>query len=345
MHAAAAAVTTAADGLHVETPLLLHRPLSVALGKTVLLKMDNLQPSGSFKLRGISLLCQRAVAAGAVHLVCPSGGNAGFAAAVAGVALGVRITVVVPQSTAEGVRHAIAAIGARVLVEGRIWDDANAAALRLCDAPGAVYIPPFDHPDIWDGNATVIDEALRQATAAARASPAASSNRAMPFDAVVCSVGGGGLLCGVLEGLHRNGLAQVPVLAVETTGAASYAAALAAGKPVSLDAIDTVATSLGARKVAQAAVDWRTRHDIRSIVVTDADAVDACVRFADDLRVLVEPACGAALAVGYRNLPALQEFSRPLFIVCGGIGIDLATLGVLQQRFTAPAVSSANTAQ
>ncbi len=335
--------------LHISTPLLLHRPLSALLGKQVLLKMDNLQPSGSFKLRGIGLMCQRAVATGATHLVCPSGGNAGFAAAVAGVALEVRTTVVVPRTTGEAVRQAIIAIGATVKVHGDAWDEADAEARRLCGMPGAVYIPPFDHPDIWEGNASLIDEAVRQAAAIGRAAaPASAADAAdaaaaaaapdsamsrMPFDVVVCSVGGGGLLCGVLEGLHRNGLADVPVLAVETTGAASFAAAIAAGAPVALPAIDTVATSLGARRVARAACDWRLRHDIRSVVVSDAEAVDACVRFADDLRALVEPACGAALAVGYANLPALAEFSRPLFIVCGGIGIDLATLGVLQQRF------------
>lgn len=330
--------------LHIPTPLLLHRPLSAALGKQVLLKMDNLQPSGSFKLRGIGLMCQRAVAAGASHLVCPSGGNAGFAAAVAGAALGVRTTVVVPQTTGENVRRAIAAIGAKVLVHGSVWDEANAEAQRLCDLPGAVHIPPFDHPDIWEGNASIIDEAVLQAAAIGRPAsvagaidgaqgPAESLMSQVPFDVVVCSVGGGGLLCGVLEGLHRNGLADVPVLAVETAGAASFAAAIDAGCPVTLPAIDTVATSLGARRVAQAACHWRLRHDIRSVVVSDSDAVDACVRFADDLRALVEPACGAALAVGYADLPALAGFSRPLFIVCGGIGIDLATLHGLQRRF------------
>ena len=320
--------------MHGVTPLLVHRPLSAALGAQVLLKMDNLQPSGSFKLRGIGLLCQRAVAAGATQLICPSGGNAGFAAAVAGVALGVRTTVVVPQTTAESVRRAIAAIGdtVLVLVHGPVWDEANLEALRLCDMPGAIYIPPFDHPDIWEGNATVIDESVRQAAAIS-----CDDVSGAPFDVVICAVGGGGLLCGVLEGLHRNGLAHVPVLAVETAGAASYAAALAAGKPVSLAAIDTVATSLGARRVAQTACDWRLRHDIRSVVVSDAQAVDACVRFADDMRTLVEPACGAALAVGYGDLAALRGFSRPLFIVCGGIGIDLATLSLLQRRFAPPA--------
>ncbi|MBC7414928.1 MAG: pyridoxal-phosphate dependent enzyme [Herminiimonas sp.] len=314
--------------LHIQTPLLLHRRLAAALGKPVWLKMENAQPSGSFKLRGIGLLCQRAVAAGATHLVCPSGGNAGFAAAVAGVALGVQTTVVVPVTTGEAVRRAIADIGAALIVHGAAWDDANGEALRLCSAPGTVYIPPFDHPDIWDGNATVIDEALQQALLSVPGD--------MPFDVVICSVGGGGLLCGVLEGLHRNGLAHVPVIAVETEGAASYAAALAAGEPVTLAAITSVATSLGARRVAQAAFDWHRRHDIISVVVSDAAAVDACIRFADDLRVLVEPACGAALAVAYGDMPPLRRFSRPLVIVCGGIGCDLATLAALQKKFALP---------
>ncbi len=314
--------------LHIQTPLLLHRRLSSVLGKSVWLKMDNEQPSGSFKLRGIGLLCQRAVAAGATHLVCPSGGNAGFAAAVAGVALGVRATVVVPATTAAAVRRSITDIGAELIVHGASWDDANLEALRLCAAPGAVYIPPFDHPDIWDGNATVIDEVLAQARQAMHGDAA--------FDVVICSVGGGGLLCGVVEGLQRNGMAHVPVLAVETEGAASYAAAMKAGELVTLPAIASVATSLGACRVAQAALDWSQRHEIVSVLVSDSQAVDACVRFADDLRVLVEPACGAALAVLYQNLPQLGRFFRPLVIVCGGIGIDLATLAALQARFSLP---------
>ena len=320
-------------GLHIETPLLQHRQLSAASGRAVWLKLDNLQPSGSFKLRGIGLLCQRAVAAGATDLVCPSGGNAGFAAAVAGVALGVRTTVVVPSTTAAAVVEAIAAIGATVVVHGVVWDEANGEALRLCGQQGVVYISPFDHPAIWNGNATVIDEAVRQLALVQTEAGNASDSASDSFDVVICSVGGGGLLCGVLEGLHRNGMAQVPVLAVETAGAASYAAALAAGTPVRLDAITSVATSLGARQVAQAAVDWRLRHDITSVVVSDADAVDACLRFAADLRMLVEPACGAALAVAYGDLPVLQRFRRPLFIVCGGIAVDLATLASLKQRF------------
>ncbi|MFC6522588.1 pyridoxal-phosphate dependent enzyme [Undibacterium arcticum] len=278
--------------LHIQTPLLEHRSLSAQLDKQVWLKMESSQPSGSFKLRGIGVLCQRAVAKGATHLVCPSGGNAGFAAAVSGAALGVRTTILVPQTTPETVRQAIRAIGAELIVEGGVWDDTNQAALRLCDQPGAVYIPPFDHPDIWDGNATLIDEAASQSQ----------------FDVVICSVGGGGLLSGIVQGLHRNGLAHVPVIAVETEGAASLQAAMQAGELVTLPAITSIASTLGARRVAQQAFDWTRRHDIRSITVSDAQAVDACLRFANDMRTLVEPACGAALAVAYQYPDLLTEF-------------------------------------
>ncbi|HYD81292.1 MAG TPA: pyridoxal-phosphate dependent enzyme [Paucimonas sp.] len=308
--------------LHITTPLLRHAALARTLGKDVLLKMENLQPAGSFKQRGIGTMCARAATDGVTHFVCPSGGNAGFAAAVAGAALGVRTTIVVPQTTSETVRGKIRAIGADVVVHGAAWIEANEEALRMCRAPGTLYVPPFDHPDIWDGNATLIDEAVAQA----RESHAG-------FDAVICSVGGGGLLCGVLEGLHRNALAHVPVIAVETEGAASLHAAVRAGEVVTLPAITSIATTLGSSRVAPQAFEWTRRHDLRSVVVSDRDAVEACLRFADDMRMLVEPACGAALAVAYQNLPALADIERPLIVVCGGIGVDLEKLSEWRARF------------
>jgi L-serine/L-threonine ammonia-lyase len=304
--------------LHITTPLLPHDALSAALGKTVLLKVESLQPSGSFKLRGIGRMCQRAVEAGARQLICPSGGNAGFAAAVAGRSLGVPTTILVPHSTPESVRRQIAALGATVVVHGSVWDEANEEALRRCASGEAAYVPPFDHPDIWDGNATLIDEAVTQAEGG--------------FDVVVCAVGGGGLLCGVLEGLYRNKLEHVPVIAVETEGAASLHAAVKAGQLVTLPAITSIATTLGAKRVARAAFDWTRRHPIHSVTVSDTQALDACLQFADDLRILVEPACGAALAVAYQGLEVLAPYRRPLLVVCGGIAVDLAKLGVWRQE-------------
>jgi len=278
---------TQTKSLHHRTPLLEHRELSLQLKKSVWLKMENTQPSGSFKLRGIGTFCQRAVLRGASHFVCPSGGNAGFAAAISGAALGIKTTILVPESTSESVRAAIKAIGVELIVIGSVWDETNQAALAMCRVENAVYIPPFDHADVWDGNATLIDEAFEE------------TGLVNAFDVVICSVGGGGLLAGVVQGLQRNRLSRVPVIAVETEGAASFYAAVQAGQVVTIPEINTIATTLGSKRVAQRAFDLTGEHQIHAVTVTDKQATDACVRFANDMRTLVEPACGAALAVAY----------------------------------------------
>jgi L-serine/L-threonine ammonia-lyase len=311
--------------LHLNTPLLPAPPqllgerLGERLGgRAAWLKMDALQPSGSFKLRGVGHLVQQRVAEGAKAVVCASGGNAGLAAALAARACGVPAAIVVPQTTLPAVREAIAARGAQVHVHGSVWDEAHEHALALAAQRGAVYVHPFDHPLLWQGHASLVDEVVAAG---------------VHFDAVVTSVGGGGLLAGIVEGLRRNGLTRVPVVAVETEGAASFAAALAAGEPVRLPAITSIATSLGARRVMQRAVDAAREHEIISVVVSDAQAVQGCLRAADALRVLVEPACGAAIAAVDARPDVFGRFQAPLIEVCGGTGVTLAQLASWRTQF------------
>jgi L-serine/L-threonine ammonia-lyase len=296
--------------LHVHTPVWESPRLSELLGAPVLLKMEALQPAGSFKTRGMGRICQERAAAGARRLVCASGGNAGLATAYAGRRLGLPTTVVVPQSTGEWARAAIRREGAEVIAHGAVWDEAHAFAQTLL-GDDAAYIHPFDDPLAWAGNSTLVDEL------------AAEGPRP---GAVVLSVGGGGLLCGVVEGMLRVGWGDVPVLAVETEGAASYAAALAAGAPVTIDAIRTIAVTLGARRVAARAVELAGLHPIHSRLVSDRAALGACLRFADDHRVLVEPACGAALAAVEQRPDAIVGRGPVVVIVCGGAGVSLNLL-------------------
>ncbi|MFB2604888.1 pyridoxal-phosphate dependent enzyme, partial [Rhizobium phaseoli] len=117
--------------LHLDTPLARTAPDYSASGKPLWLKLDALQPSGSFKLRGVGRLCRHEVDKGAREIFCASGGNAGIAAAYAGRALGVPVTIVVPETTAADVRQTIAATGANVLVYGAVFDEANAHAVEL----------------------------------------------------------------------------------------------------------------------------------------------------------------------------------------------------------------------
>ena len=197
-----------------------------------------------------------------------------------------------------------------MVVHGASWMEANALAQDMVTATDA-FLHPFDDPLLWQGHASLIDEA-----AAAGMKP----------DVVVLSVGGGGLLAGVAEGLARNGWGDVRVLAVETQGADSLARSLQAKSRITLPAITSLATTLGARQVCRQAFDLSTQRPIHSAVVSDQAAVSACLQFADDHRVVVEPACGAALAAVYRRLSELDRFSAILVVVCGGVTVSLGQL-------------------
>ncbi len=298
--------------LYVVTPLWHSAPLSAAAGLPVWLKMEAFQPSGSFKSRGMGAACQRIAAQGVRRVVCASGGNAGLAVAYAGRQLGLAVTIVAPVTTSARARELIAAEGAELLIHGDSWDDSQVYAAELARREGAGNIHAFDDAQVWDGHASMIGE-----IAAAGVKPGM----------VVLSVGGGGLLCGVLQGLHAAGWGDTPVLAVETEGAASLAASVQAGRLVTLDKITSLATTLGARRVAAQALDWTRRHAVIPWVVSDRAAVDACLRFADDHRVLVEPACGAALAAVYQPAAHLAGSGPLVVIVCGGAGV---TRGLLE---------------
>ena len=289
--------------LHIETPLLSSDAFPAAgSGKRVWLKMEALQPSGSFKLRGIGHACEAYAARGACRIVASSGGNAGLAAAHAARALGLPALVVVPETTSTRARALLARAGAEVRVHGLSFQEANAHAQALL-GPQDAFIHPFDDPLLWEGHASMIDEVARAG---------------LRPDAVVLAVGGGGLLSGVVAGLRRQGWNEVPVFAVETVGADSYARSLAAGERIVLPAIASIATSLGARQVSQHAFDLARTHPITPVVVSDREAVAACLRFMDEHRVVVEPACGAALALAWQEGGPLAAFDKVLVIVCGG---------------------------
>ncbi|MBM3104019.1 pyridoxal-phosphate dependent enzyme [Pseudomonas sp. V1] len=298
--------------LHIETPLLASRPLSLASGLDIWLKLDALQPSGSFKLRGIGLACETYAKQGKRRFVSSSGGNAGIAVAYAGRSLGLAVTVVVPETTTERAKQLIRQEEAQVIVHGKAWHEANALALSLLGEDDA-YIHPFDDPLLWQGHASMIDEV---------------ATSGVKPDAVVVAVGGGGLLSGVCEGLARNGWSDVPVFAVETAGAASLAAAMAHKAWVALDSVQTVATSLAAKQVCKRAFEWSQERPVYSHVVSDQDALDACERFLSDQRILVEPACGAALALAYAPSDTLKRYQRVLVVVCGGV---TATIDQIRQ--------------
>ena len=297
------------ESLHIKTPLWKSEPLSKRLGKEVYLKMDCFQPTGAFKARGISNLCQEYKEQGVSHIVSASGGNAGIAAAYAARKLGLKATVFVPTITKQLFIDRIKAQGANVVIHG---DDFSQSGMRaqefMKEQPEKCgFVSPFDHPAIWAGHSSIIDEVIDEMEKP---------------DAIVVAVGGGGLAIGLIEGLQRHGWGDIPIYGVETRGCASFAAAMKAGKLVSLDKIDTIATSLGAKKIAEKLFELAQTYPITPITVSDRDAINGVRSFLDDHLVLVEPACGTALSVVYNKHPLLADKKRILIIVCGGVGIN-----------------------
>ncbi|PNY25392.1 L-serine dehydratase/L-threonine deaminase [Tolypocladium capitatum] len=317
------------------TPCVRSPQLSRIAGCNVYLKLDNLQPSGSFKSRGIGNLMTRAAAnaTGHVHFYCSSGGNAGLACATSAVALRRPATIVIPMTTSDLLKNKLLDLGVQVHQTGKnlaVADEYLRTQLLAKD-PHGIYVPPFDHPHVWDGASSIVPELRDQMD--------------VPMDAIVCSVGGGGLFNGLMQGIESfpwSG-SKPHVVCVETAGADSLNASIRANSHVTLPEITSIATSLGCSRVSAETWRWCQYPNTHSLVVSDADAAISCVRFADDARHLVEISCGAALATVYRG-DLRETLGRGLtddewarknivIIVCGGSGVTLSILDQYRKEY------------
>ncbi len=297
--------------LHINTPLAHSQFLENTIHKSVYFKLDALQPSSSFKLRGIGRLCQQYANEGVHEFIASSGGNAGISVAYCGKHLGIPTTIFLPSTSHQLFVNEIQSYGAHVVIAGDVWDDAHLAASEHAKNNHAAYIPPFDHPVLWNGHATLIHEV---------------DDAGLRPDAVIAAVGGGGLACGILEGMHQRGWHHVPLIAVETEGADCFAHSIRAKQMVTLDKITSRATSLGAKHVAPKLMTWLTQHEIHSVVVTDSQAEQGARAFANDKRILVEISAGAALSLVYGNHPILKPYRTILVEVCGGVNVSFFSL-------------------
>jgi len=323
------------EGFHINSPLIESTKLGNLLGNgtRVLLKMDSLQPSGSFKIRGVGNTCSKKVHLhGCKKLLIASGGNAGVATAYSGMKLGVETTIVIPSTTPVFMRVLLESFGATVVLHGNTFDDANELAMKMAaENKEYSYVHPYDDPDVWEGHTSIIQEIFEH-----------SLMKNQKPAAIVTVCGGGGLVCGIIHGLRKVGWSDVPLVVSETEGANSLSEALKAGKLVTLPAMTSIAKTLGAKTVCQEVFDLSQQHPVKSVVVSDKLAVDACIKFADDHRTLVEAACGAGLACVYQKLDPLMNILEDsnlkekivIVIVCGGNNASLKTIEEWKQQFS-----------
>lgn len=285
--------------LHIPTPLIESRPLSLAAGRNIWLKLDALQPCGSFKLRGVGHACEVHYARGARHLVSSSGAMPAWRWPTPGANWGA---------------------GDRGGARDHHRTGQGAAAPGKCQGTGTRQLVAGSQRTGTDPGRRwrCLHSPLRRPAAVGRACQPGRRSGCGRLQARCGRAvgGGGGLLSGVVEGLQRNGWADVPVLAVETTGAASLHAAMQAGHTVALPRIASIAGSLGAKRVAEQALACTRRQPVHSHLVSDRAALQACERFLQDHRLLVEPACGAALALAY-DASAMARYPNVLVVVCG----------------------------
>jgi threonine dehydratase len=306
------------DGVVRTTPVEHSRALQARVGGPVYLKCENLQRTGSFKLRGgYTRIARMAAADRARGVVAASAGNHAQGVALAANLLGAAATVYMPLVAPLPKIAATRAYGAEVRLVGSTVDDALVAAQAYAAESGSVFIHPFDHPDVIAGQGTVGLEIMEQC-------PDART--------VLVPTGGGGLVSGIgvaIKATHPD----VAVIAVQADAAAAFPGSLAAGQPLALDAMATMADG-----IAVGCPGVVTFDHVQSVVddvvcVSEVALSRALLLCLERVKLLVEPAGVAAVAA---ILEEPRRFPPPVVAVLSGGNIDpVLLLRVIQHGMIA----------
>jgi threonine dehydratase len=260
-------------------------------GREVVFKLEHLQLSGSFKLRGAVNALSRGDRP--ARVVTASGGNHGLAVATAATLLDIPATVYVPESAPESKARRIEATGATLVRHGATYAEAAKAALAAV-TPQDRYLPAYDHPDVIAGQGTMGAETVAEVP---------------EVDAVLVAVGGGGLAAGTALGIGDR-----TTVAVEPEGCNALHAALDAGRPVDTELNSIASSALGATRVGDLPFAILNSPRTRSVLVTDAEILAAQELLWEEYRLAVEPAAAAPLAAWLADrVPA----ELPCIVLCG----------------------------
>lgn len=267
--------------------------------RTVVLKLELLQHTGSFKPRGAFNRVLSATVPDA-GLIAASGGNHGLAVAHVAHELGLRAEIFVPETTPSTKLDRLRAFGAGVdvVVGGALYADAQEASTARAAVTGALVVHPYDQPKVVAGQGTMAREVDDQVPDA---------------DVVLIAVGGGGLIAGAAcwfaDSLH--------IVAVEPATSRAMGAALEAGQPVDVDVSGVAADSLGARRVGDLAFAAAQAASVAHVAVDDDD-IRAAQRWAwNALRLVVEPGGATALAAVMSGSWTAVDGDRVVVVVCG----------------------------
>lgn len=275
-------------------PYVRHTPLlrTEVDGRTVLLKLEHLQRSGSFKLRGAT----NALLSGdrPERVVTASGGNHGLAVATAAATVGVPATVFVPETVPAAKARRIEAAGARLMRHGQTYAEAAAAAVAEADRPGNRYVHAYDDPAVVAGQGTAAAEIIAEAP---------------EIDAVLVAAGGGGLAAGT-----ALAIGQRTTVTCEPEGCCCLHRALAAGEPVDSPVDSVAASALGATRAGELALGVLRSARTLSVLVSEEQLIAARQRLWEEFRLAVEPAAAVPFATWLAGQVPAQ---RPCVVLCG----------------------------
>jgi threonine dehydratase len=293
------------------TPLLYSRVLSEQLGGPVYLKCENLQRTGSFKVRGAYVRIARlSDAERARGVVAASAGNHAQGVAFAASLLGTTATVVMPERAALPKVEATRGYGASVVLHGSSIDDALDEALLIAARTGSVFIHPFDHADIVAGQGTLGFEIIEQCP---------------QVQTILVPVGGGGLAAGITVAVKSLD-PTVRIVGVQAESVAAYPASLVAGHPVPAPARPTMADGIAVGRPGDIPFGILSAQADRIVTVSEAALSRGLLLCLERAKQVVEPA-GAAAVAALLSYPG--KFEPPVVAVLSGGNIDPLLLSKL----------------
>ncbi|MGH1549029.1 threonine ammonia-lyase [Leifsonia poae] len=304
------------------TPIESSRYLADLLGAPVLLKCENLQRTGSYKIRGAyNRMSKLSAEERGRGVVAASAGNHAQGVAFAARELGIHATIFMPVGVAIPKFQATRAYGADVVLSGSIVDETLRAAADFAAETGAVLIPPFDHPDVVAGQGTLGLEILDDVP---------------DVRTIVVPIGGGGLISGVASAVKqrasRDGR-QVRVIGVQAANAAAYPPSLAAGQPTDIALVATIADGIAVSRPGALNFEIIREAVDQVVTVSEDDIARAMVVLLERAKLVVEPAGAAGVAAILAG--AIPSDGTTVAILSGGNIDPLLMQRVISQGLAA----------
>jgi threonine dehydratase len=287
------------------TPVLDSVALSQVTGVPVVLKAENLQRTGAYKLRGAYHRMSKLTAAERKKgVVAASAGNHAQGVALAAKKLGIKATIFMPVGASLPKYEATKQYGAQVVLEGAVFAETLAAAQAYAAKKGAIFIPPYDHVDVVLGQGTVGLEILEQVP---------------DVENIIVAIGGGGLAAGVATAAKLwadKNKRKIKVYGVQSENTSAYIPSLKAGKPVKIEATRTIADGIAVNLPGKIPFELISKNIDKVVAVSDEDISKAILLLLERAKLVVEPAGAAPVAALLSG--AIKPKGKTVVVLSGG---------------------------